>query len=306
MRNLSDIVEFEKFDNLELLAKQIVEGFLIGLHRSPFNGFSVEFAEHRLYNEGESTKHVDWKLFARSDKMFVKQYEEETNLRANIVIDTSSSMLFPYKGNKSSKLAFSVLSAAALIHLLRKQRDAVGLSSFSDKIDLLTPSKLSLVHAQGLFSELLKMYNNEEIGLNRETNIAKSLHQLATSLPKRSLVIIFSDLMGEESPKEIFEALQHLRYKKHEVILFCVQDDKLENKLEFKNLSTKFIDLETKREIKINPQDIRRKYIEKQNKYFKELDLLCGQFSIDLVRADINNDFADVLHSYLLKRKKLM
>jgi len=306
VKNLSEVIQFEKFDNLDLLAKQIVEGFLIGLHRSPFHGFSVEFAEHRLYNKGESTKHVDWKLFARSDKMFVKQYEEETNLRANIVIDTSSSMLFPFQGKKNSKLSFSVLSAAAIIHLLRKQRDAVGLSSFSEKIDLHTPCKLSAVHAQRLYADLLKIYNKEDIDLNRKTNISNSLHQLAESLPRRSMVIIFSDLMGDQSPKEIFESLQHLRYNKHEVILFCVQDEILENKLDFKNNPTRFIDLETQREIKINPVEIRKQYIKRQKDYFKELDILCGQFSIDIVKADINKDFSDVLQAYLIKRKKLM
>lgn len=306
MKNLSEVIQFEKFDNLDLLAKQIVEGFLIGLHRSPFHGFSVEFAEHRLYNKGESTKHVDWKLFARSDKMFVKQYEEETNLRANIVIDTSSSMLFPFQGKKNSKLSFSVLSAAAIIHLLRKQRDAVGLSSFSEQIDLHTPCKLSAVHAQRLYADLLKIYNKEDIDLNRKTNISNSIHQLAESLPRRSMVIIFSDLMGDQSPKEIFESLQHLRYNKHEVILFCVQDEILENKLDFKNSPTRFIDLETEREIKINPVEIRKQYIKRQKDYFKELDILCGQFSIDIVKADINRDFSDVLQAYLIKRKKLM
>lgn len=306
MKQLSDLIQFEEFDNLELLAHQIVEGFLIGLHRSPYHGFSVEFAEHRLYNKGESTKHVDWKLYARSDKMFVKQFEEETNLRAHIVLDTSSSMLFPYKSKHQTKLSYSVLCAAALIHLLRKQRDAVGLCTFSDNIDLLTPAKLSLTHAQVLYSHLHKIYHAEEIGTNRETKISDTLHQLAEGLHKRSLVIVFSDFTGSESPKEIMESLQHLRFNKHEVILFAIRDHELELHFNFENRPSQFIDLETGESLKLNPSEIKDQYQEIQQKFFTELDLLCSQFSIDLIEADIKNNFSKVLQAYLLKRKKLM
>lgn len=306
MKQLTDLIQFEQFDNLELLAKQIVEGFLIGLHRSPYHGFSVEFAEHRLYNKGESTKHVDWKLFARSDKMFVKQFEEETNLRAHIVLDTSSSMLFPYKKKSQSKLSFSVLCAAALIHMLRKQRDAVGLCTFSNEIEILTPAKLSLTHSQLLYAHLNKIYNKEGMVPNRQTKISDNLHQLAEGLHKRSLVIVFSDFMGEESPQEILEALQHLRFNKHEVLLVSVRDLKLESDFGFKNRPTEFIDLETGERLKLNPSEIRELYKNRQEDFFKELEILCGQFSIDYLNADIKKEFGSVLQSYLLKRKKLM
>ncbi len=306
MKNLQEIAKFEQFDNFELLAKQIVEGFLIGLHRSPYHGFSVEFAEHRIYNKGESTKHIDWKLYARSDKMFVKQYEEETNLRAHIVIDTSSSMLFPYKKKQQSKLSYSVLCAAALIHLLRKQRDAVGLCTFSDKIDLLTPAKLSATHAQMLYAELNKIYNATNIDKNRTTNVTNTLHQLAESLNKRSLVIIFSDFSGEESPQQLLEALQHLHFNKHEVLLFAVRDKEHETDFNFTGRPTKFIDLETGEQVKLNPQEIRDIYKTSQHNFLKELELLCGNFHIDFNSADIQNDFSKVLKSYLLKRQKLL
>ena len=306
MKQLADLIQFEEFDNLELLAKQIVEGFLIGLHRSPYHGFSVEFAEHRLYNKGESTKHIDWKLFARSDKLFVKQFEEETNLRAHIVMDTSSSMLFPYQQKHQSKLSYSVLCASALIHLLRKQRDAVGLCTFSDKIEVLTPAKLSTSHAQLMYATLNKVYHQEEIGKNRQTKISDTLHQLAEGLHKRSLVIIFSDFIGEESPKEILESLQHLRFNKHEVLLFSIRDKQFENKFDFANRPSQFIDLETGESIKLNPSEIRDLYCKKQQEFFTELELLCGQFSIDYAEADIREDFSRVLQAYLLKRKKMM
>ena len=146
MNKLEDIIRYEQFDNLEFIASQIVAGFITGLHRSPYHGFSVEFAEHRVYNTGESTKHVDWKLYARTEKLFVKQFEEETNLRSYLVLDTSSSMLFPYPSAKVSKLRFSVYCTAALIHLLRKQRDASGLCLFSDRIEVLTDAKSNSTH----------------------------------------------------------------------------------------------------------------------------------------------------------------
>ncbi|MDM8159196.1 DUF58 domain-containing protein [Labilibaculum sp. K2S] len=306
MKQLSDLIQFEEFDNLELLAKQIVEGFLIGLHRSPYHGFSVEFAEHRLYNKGESTKHIDWKLYARSDKLFVKQFEEETNLRAHIVVDTSSSMLFPYQQKHQTKLGFSVLCAAALIHLLRKQRDAVGLCTFSDKIDILTPAKLSNTHAHLLYAHLSKLYNKEGIEKNRETKISDTLHKLAEGLHKRSLVIVFSDFMGDETPKEILESLQHLRFNKHEVLLFSIRDKEFENEFNFANHPSQFIDLETGESIKLNPSDIRSLYSQKQKEFFTELELLCGKFAIDYAEADIRKEFHTVLKAYLLKRKKMM
>jgi len=306
VKQLSDFIQFEEFDNLEILAKQIVEGFLIGLHRSPYHGFSVEFAEHRLYNKGESTKHIDWKLYARSDKMFVKQFEEETNLRAHIVLDTSSSMLFPYNKKSQSKLSYSVLCSAALVHLLRKQRDAVGLCSFSDQIDIMTPAKLSLTHAQSLYAHLNKIYHAEGIDTHRETRISDTLHQLAESLHKRSLLIVFSDFTGTETPKELMEALQHLRFNKHEVLLFSVRDVELESNFNFENRPTQFIDLETGENLKLNPHEIRDVYQKEQKNFLDELKLLCGQFSIDFIEADIQSEFNTVLQAYLLKRKKLM
>jgi len=182
--------QIHEFDNLELIAKQVVEGFITGLHKSPFHGFSVEFAEHRIYNTGESTRFIDWKLFGRTEKLFVKKFEEETNLRCYIVLDTSSSMLFPYKDNKkNSKLAFSVVSAAALINLLRRQRDAVGLSLFSNQVDLHTQSRLSTVHTRFLFSELQKLIAPTFNALERTTSAAQSLHTIAENAHKRSFII---------------------------------------------------------------------------------------------------------------------
>ncbi|WP_321997185.1 DUF58 domain-containing protein [Draconibacterium orientale] len=308
LKNLIDIEQFHRFDNLGLVAHEVVEGFITGLHRSPFHGFSVEFAEHRLYNQGESTKHVDWKLFARTDKLFVKQYEEETNLRCQLVVDTSSSMLFPYtKGKKHlhNKLAFSVYTAAALIYLMRKQRDAVGLTLFSDEIEFHSSPRISSVNAEVMYGKLSELIQPENAGLRKTTNTTQVLHQIAENIHKRSLVIIFSDMLDSSKNEELFSALQHLRYNKHEVILFHVTDHSLEREFEFSNRPHKFVDLESGQVVKFNPSEVKQHYTNTVSAYFNDLKVRCGQYQIDLAEADINKDFKEVLFSYLVKRKKL-
>lgn len=308
VNNLFDIQQFQQFDNLEFISKEVVEGFITGLHRSPFHGFSVEFAEHRLYNTGESTKHLDWKLFARTDRLFVKQYEEETNLRCQLVIDTSSSMLFPYekaKGARINKLAFSVYSAAAIIYLLRKQRDAAGLTLFSEDVEFHSEARLSSVHIDLLYSELGRLLNQENARLNRKTNTIDALHMIAENIHKRSLVILFTDLMGQENLDEFFEALQHMRYNKHEVLLFHVADHLHEKDFDFRNQPLRFVDLETGEHLRFLPLDLKKNYERAMNDYFEDMRVRCGQYQVDLAEADINKDFRQVLLTYLLKRKRL-
>ena len=308
LKNIFDIEQFHQFDNLGLIAKEVVEGFITGLHRSPFHGFSVEFAEHRLYNQGESTKHIDWKLFARTDKLFIKQYEEETNLRCQLVIDTSSSMLFPYsKGKKhlQNKLAFSVYTSAALIYLLRKQRDAVGLTLFSDEIEFHTNPRISSVNAEVMYGKLSGLIQPENAHLRKTTNTTQVLHQIAENIHKRSLVIIFSDMLDGQNTDELFSALQHLRYNKHEVILFHVTDHMLEREFDYSNRPHKFVDLESGHTVKLNPWEVKKHYVSSVDSYFEDLKVKCGQYQIDLAEADINKDFQQVLFSYLVKRKKL-
>ena len=308
MNNLLDIQQFQQFDNLEFISKEVVEGFITGLHRSPFHGFSVEFAEHRLYNTGESTKHLDWKLFARTDRLFVKQYEEETNLRCQLVIDTSSSMLFPYekgKVSKINKLAFSVYSAAAIIYLLRKQRDAVGLSLFSDEIEFHSEARLSSVHIDLLYNQLGSLLRQEQAQLQKKTNTVDALHMIAENIHKRSLVILFSDLIAQENTDELFEALQHLKYNKHEVLLFHVTDHRQEKEFDFRNQPYRFVDLETGEHLRFSPHDLKKNYEKAMSDYFEEMRVRCGQYHIDLAEADINEDFKHVLYTYLLKRKRL-
>ncbi len=304
IKNIKNIQELRELASIELVARRVVEGFITGMHKSPFHGFSVEFAEHRLYNAGEAIKNIDWKLYGKTDKLFVKRYEEETNLRCHILIDTSSSMLFPYKKKIDNKLSFSIYSAAALIHLLKKQRDAAGVTLFSDTIEFQSKAKLNSKHIYYLFAQLEKLLHNKQ-PLKKKTVVAKTLHQIADNIHKRSLVIIFSDMMEHEKEIEIFDALQHLRHNKHEVILFHVRDKKLEQEFEFENRPYRFVDMETGEEIKLNPNNVRDVYKDAIANFFNKMKLKCGQYNIDFIEADVNQDFKKVLIPFLIKRKKL-
>ncbi|MCF0206917.1 MAG: DUF58 domain-containing protein [Bacteroidales bacterium] len=295
---------FPQYDNLEFLASQVVEGFITGLHKSPFHGFSVEFAEHRLYNKGESTKHIDWKLYARTDKLFVKRYEEETNLRGQIIIDVSSSMLFPYKEKRLNKLQFSVYAAASLVYLLHRQRDAVGMTLFDDDVKFHLDAKSSQVHLSLMYNEMRTFLKPEAIELRRRTNTAETLHKIAEMIHKRSLVILFSDMFMDNDNEQLFSALQHLKYCKHEVIIFHVVDKKLEEEFAFTNRPYKFVDLETGNTMILNPSEVRDSYTEKVAKTTNELKYKCGLFGIDFVEADINQSVDEVLKPYLIKRAK--
>ncbi len=301
-----DNFDVRQIENIELLAKQVVEGFIIGLHKSPFHGFSVEFAEHRIYNVGESTKDIDWKVFARSDKMFSKRFEEETNLRCQIIIDTSSSMYFPEKveGNGLNKLQFSSLAAASIMNLLKKQRDAFGLSIFDDDVKIHTKCRSSTSHYRLLLTYLDTLIKDTQT--KKQTATAKALHQLADSIHRRSLVVIFSDMFDStERNDELFSALQHLKYAKHEVILFHVTDKKHELDFEYENRPYLFIDMESGEEVKLQHHQVKDLYIEKVTSYQNELKLKCLQFKIEFIEADINEGFVPILQNYLVKRTKL-
>lgn len=304
--NLSNYKELQDFGNLELLARQVVEGFITGLHKSPFHGFSVEFAEHRIYNKGDSIKNIDWKLYGRTDKLFVKRFEEETNLRCQIVMDISSSMYFPEKD--FNKMLFSVYSAASLIYLFKKQRDAFGLSFFSDHVEFSTQAKSTTIHQKYLFSELEKLMKQPARG--KQTAVASALHDIAEQIHKRSLVIIFSDMLeggsSDQQLNEIFSALQHLKHNKHEVVIFNVLDHKKELDFDFANRPYHFIDMESGEELKIHPSNVKETYLQAVQSYHKELKLRCAQYRIDLVDADIHAGFYQVLHAYLIKRGKMV
>jgi uncharacterized protein (DUF58 family) len=300
----------QQFGSLEFLARQVVEGFIVGLHKSPYHGFSVEFAEHRLYNKGESIKHIDWKLYGRTDKLFVKRYEEETNLRCEIILDNSSSMYFPVRDKVSidqpNKITFSIYAAAALMNLLRRQRDAVGLTVFSDQVEMSTKARSSSVHFKYLYTELEKMLRPITPETRKNTFATDTLHLIADNIHKRSLVVIFSDMFESRSgTNELFSALQHLKHNKHEVILFHVVDHLQEIMFNYDNRPYRFIDMETGQQVKVNPGEVKKQYAAQATAFRDELKLRCGQFHIDFIEADINKGFEQVLLPYLLKRGKL-
>ncbi len=309
-QQLKDNYEIRDLGNLELLARQIVEGFIIGLHKSPFHGFSVEFAEHRLYNQGESTRNIDWKVYARTDKLFTKKFEEETNLRCQVVIDASSTMYFPYDPNKSTelkyhnKLYFSAISAASMMFLCKKQRDAFGLTVFDNEIRFNSNCKSSTTHYYLMLSNLQKLIENPE--LNKSTNTAEALHQIAENVHRRSLVMIFSD-MFENSDKsdELFAALQHLKYNKHEVVLFHVVDKSKEIDFEYDNRPYIFVDMETGEKVKLHPNQVKSEYQKQVAAFKSELQLKCLQYKIDFVEVDINDGYKNILQTYLVKRERM-
>lgn len=306
--NLLDSLEVRDLGNLELLAKQVVEGFIIGLHKSPFHGFSVEFAEHRLYNQGESTRNIDWKVYARTDKMFTKRFEEETNLRCQIILDASSSMYFPEGKNDDlsyiNKLRFSALASAALMNLLQKQRDAFGLSIFDQQLREHTRAKSSTKHYRLLLTYLDRLIKTPE--LNKTTAAAKALHQIADSIHKRSMVIIFSDMFEQsENTEKLFSALQHLKHNKHEVVLFHVVDKSKEIDFNFKNRPYLFVDMETGERVRLQPNQVKETYQKQINDFNEQLKLRCLQYQIDFVEADIQKGFRQILQAYLVKRSKM-
>ncbi len=295
--------EIEAYSNLEIIAKQVVEGFITGLHKSPFHGFSVEFAEHRIYNTGESTRYIDWKLYGRTDKLFVKRFEEETNLRCQVLIDNSSSMYFPE--GIHNKMKFSVYAAAALLHLLKKQRDAFGLTVFNEEVKYHVNAKSSLVQQKLLWQQLeqLLIKPNE----SKTTNVAAALHEIAESIHKRSMVVIFSDMMSSMDDSEnIFNALQHLKYNKHEVMLFHVVDKGKEIDFDFESRPYEFIDMETGQHVKVHSNAVKDAYQKAVQEYTIELQNKCAQYKIDFVEADISRGFNQVLTPYLVKRERMI
>ncbi len=291
--------------NLGLLAKQVVEGFIAGMHKSPFHGFSAEFAEHKIYNQGESTRHIDWKLFAKTDKLYTKRYDDETNLRCHIIVDNSSSMHYPIVRKLSlsnlNKITFSALASAALMQLLKRQRDAVGLSVYSNTYDFYAPEKGSERHHQMLLSTL-----NQIIEVKPEqktTKTYKYLHEIAEKIHRRSLIFLFTDMFQTEAEDDkLFEALRHLKYNKHEVILFHVFDKDKELHFNFDNAPKQFVDVETGKHINLYADTIKENYNKAVASYFKALRLKCLQYKIKYVEADINKGFNTILTTYLVER----
>jgi uncharacterized protein (DUF58 family) len=309
MKLRSELDKATLFQNLELMAQQVVEGFISGIHKSPFHGFSAEFAEHKIYNSGESTKHIDWKLFAKTDKLFTKRYEEETNLRCHMILDNSASMYYPEIANPTidnlNKIGFGVLAIAALMNILKKQRDAVGLSVFSDTYNFYSPEKGSERHHQMLLSKL------SEISLDtkpaKQTEIYTYLHLIAEKLKRRSLIFLFTDMFQTATDDDrIFDALRHLKYNKHEVVLFHLLDMDKEFHFGFENTPKRFLDVETGEHIDLFSENIKENYEQAIKTYFDALKMKCAQYKIKYVDVDVRGNFSKVLNTFMVERQKFL
>ncbi len=297
------------FNNLELLASQVVEGFISGMHKSPFHGFSAEFAEHKVYNTGESTKHIDWKLYARTDKLYTKRYEEETNLRCHLIIDNSSSMHYPELKqntiNSLNKISFAVLGSAAIMQLMKRQRDAVGMSVYGEGYDFYAPEKGSERHHHMLLDQLNQIIGTTSKEVRTETYA--NLHLIAEKLKRRSLVFLFTDMFQNEIDQDaMFEALQHLKYNKHEVVLFHTYDSSTELNFDFDNTPKRFVDIETGKHINIFADNIKETYKKAVNTYFSALQLRCAQYKIKYVATDTTLGFSPILTAFLVERKNFL
>ncbi|MDZ7773019.1 MAG: DUF58 domain-containing protein [Balneolaceae bacterium] len=292
---------------LELRARKIVEGFISGLHKSPYYGFSVEFAEHRPYTPGDEIKHIDWKVYAKTERYYIKQYEEETNLRCYVMLDTSSSMYYKYFG-EWTKLRYGIHFAAALMYLMHRQRDACGLVPFSDEMESFIPAKSSYTHLRQVFTmleQLLEKEDEQSAG-QRKTSSAKVIHELAERLNHRSLVVLVTDLFENVDDHEnLISSLKHLRHRKHEVLLFNVMEKKSERDLDFPDRRFRMEDMETGASMEVLPAQVREDYRKKVEEYIHRFKMACSEFQIDFEQIDTQQDFDLALLAYLNKRKNL-
>lgn len=306
MKIENQLEKISSFKHLELLAKQVVEGFISGMHKSPFHGFSAEFAEHKIYNPGESTKHIDWKLFAKTDRLYTKRYEEETNMRCHLIIDNSSSMHYPIlkanQGFYESKIGFSVLASAVLMNLLKKQRDAVGLSVYSNEYEYYAPEKGSERHHRMLLDKLESVLENTKQSKN--TNTVAYLHEIAEKLHRRSMVVLFTDMFQNADEEEIFKALQHLKHNKHKVIVFHVYDEKSELKLDYDGVPRKFIDVETGETVNLYTDQTKENYEKEVDSFFKKIENNCMQYKIQYVPVAVGEKFQKIMTTYLVEKQR--
>ncbi len=303
--------QIARYKSLDFFARQVVEGFITGRHRSPLHGFSVEFSDYRQYNAGESTRNIDWRLYGRTDRLYVKQFQEETNLRCQLVVDHSASMLFPLEGQgdieRPNKLTFSVYAAAVLVELLHRQRDAFGLTLLSDGIDRQTPCRSNAAHRQHLLAELDTLLAQQRPAANTPTttNIAASLHLIAEQLHRRSLVVLFTDAFVDDRQRDdLFDALQHLRHNKHEVIIFHTFDRARELQLDYGSRPLRFVDLESGKVLRLQPSEVAQQYGDLMLRQQADLQQRAMQYRIDYVPVDVAQGFHQVILPFLLKRSK--
>jgi len=299
-----EVAEFKYLDfetlgrikSMQMLAKGVVEGFILGLHRSPYRGFSVEFAEYRQYVPGDDIKHLDWKVFGKSDRYYLKQFEEETNLACNIMVDCSPSMDYKAEGSQWTKLDYACRMAACLSYLMIGQRDATGLMVFDNKIQHVLPARGSPAHRQLILNTL----DNVKAGTG-DTDLSTPMHSLAESLKKRGMVILISDLLDD--PVKVLGALQHFRFAGNEVIVFHVLDNDEVN-FPFDTM-TEFTDSETAQQALVAPQSVRREYLDEFDKFFGVFRKGCADLKVDYKLMNTSSNLELALSEYLYRRERL-
>ena len=299
-----DPVVVSRLNNMELRARLIVEGYMTGLHKSPYHGFSVEFAEHRPYNPGDELRHVDWKVYAKTDRHYVKQFEEETNLRHYVVLDTSTSMRYRHSA-ALSKLEYGAYLAAALHYLMVKQRDATGLITFDESIHTLMSPKSTASYLRQILVKLERI--TADAPERRRTSAASALSEVAERIARRSLVVIITDLfenVGEHDA--LLKALRHLHYRGHEVLVFHVLESETERRFRFPDVPMVFRDMETGEEISLQPSQLRDNYTEAARHFSERFRRQCLEYNVDFVELDTAEPYDTALLSYLNKRRKLV
>ncbi len=295
-RKYLDPAAVSRLAGMELVARLVVEGFISGMHKSPYQGFSVEFVEHRQYMPGDEIRYIDWKVYGKSDRYYIKKFEEETNLKSYILLDTSGSMAF--KGDESSgeitKLEYGCYLAACLSYLMLKQRDSVGLVIFNDQLRSYIPPRLGPTHLHALMSGL------ENVSPGGDTNISATFHELAQRIVRRGLIIIISDLMDD--PEKVLRSLKHFRHKKHEVIVFHVLDP-ADLTFPFDG-PVLFRDLETQEQLSVEAELLRDEYLQQMDQFISTYRNGCRANSMDYVQMDTSVPFDYALSLYLSMRKR--
>ncbi|MCA8921383.1 MAG: DUF58 domain-containing protein [Planctomycetes bacterium] len=291
-RRFLDPKTLTKISRLDIRARLVVEGFVTGLHRSPYHGFSVEFAEHREYVPGDDIKHIDWKVYARSDRYYIKQYEEETNLTATILLDGSESMKYQSDPELPSKLEYGCTVAASLLYLILRQRDAVGLVTFDEEIRKFIPPASSPSHRNLMLNAL------ENVTPTKRTSLGPVLHTMADRVKRKGLVILISDLLDD--PEKVISGLRHFRHRRHEVIVFHVMDV-AERTFPF-NAMTRFEGLEELGHVICDPGALRSAYLEELEQFMGEIQHGCRTDRIDYVPLDTSQPLDVALTSYLATR----
>jgi uncharacterized protein (DUF58 family) len=299
-----DPAAISELATMELRARLIVEGFITGLHRSPYHGFSVEFAEHRPYNPGDELRHVDWKVYAKTDRFYIKQYEEETNLRHHVVLDTSPSM--HYQGEAAlSKLEYGSYLAAALHNLMLKQRDATGLIAFDEDVHTVRPPKATPGYLRQLLVTLEHLHDRDATG--RRTSAAAALEEVAERIGRRSLVVVITDLFENiGAHDDLLRALRHLRHRGHEVIVFHVLEGQTERQFRFPDQPMRFRDVETGASVTLQPSQVREHYTEAVDRFTERFRRQCLEHDIDFATLDTNEAYDTALMAYLNKRSRLV